>query len=136
LDRGDRGDSQVDARVAKLVRACQEGIRDNHRVSLSCLAESVNLSPSRVRHLFKVEIGTSPVRFVRMLKMQEAKRLLETTFLTVKEVANRVGLADESHFVRDFKRLYGHPPGRHRTTLSLAGTECTGAAGPSQFPRR
>ena len=53
------------------------------------------------------------------LKMQEAKRLLETTFLTVKEVAHHVGLGDESHFVRDFKRLYGHSPGQHRTTLGL-----------------
>ena len=128
--------SKVDARVAKLVRACEESIRANHRVSVSGFAESVNLSPSRVRHLFKVEIGTSPVRFVRMLKMQEAKRLLETTFLTVKEVANRVDLCDESHFVRDFKRLYGHPPGQHRTTVVLGATESTGAAGPSHFPRR
>ena len=39
---------------------------------------------SRLRHLFKAEIGLPPARYVRMRKMQEAKLLLETTFLTVK----------------------------------------------------
>ena len=31
--------------------------------------------------------------------------LLTTTFLSVKEIVRRVGLTDESHFVRDFKRI-------------------------------
>jgi AraC family transcriptional regulator of arabinose operon len=119
----------VDPRVARLVRDFEASIRENRRISVGCLAQSVNLSPSRVRHLFKAETGTSPVRYLRMRKMQEAKLLLETTFLTVKEVANRVGLSDESHFVRDFKRIYGSPPGHYRTAVSQAPTESTGAAG-------
>jgi AraC-like DNA-binding protein len=95
-------------------------IRDNRSVSLVNFAQSVNLSPSRLRHLFKAETGLPPARYVRMRKMQEAKLLLETTFLTVKEVANRVGLSDESHFVRDFKQIYGSPPAHYRTAVNRA----------------
>jgi AraC-like DNA-binding protein len=49
--------------------------------------------------------------------------LLTTTFLSVKEIASRVGLADESHFVRDFKRIYGMTPSEYRTRAFLSGAE-------------
>ena len=46
--------------------------------------------------------------------MERARHLLETSFLSVKEIAHQVGLNDESHFVRDFKKAYGEPPTRYR----------------------
>jgi AraC-like DNA-binding protein len=46
--------------------------------------------------------------------MRKAKKLLEFTFLNVKEVMNRVGAYDASHFVRDFKRTYGVTPAQYR----------------------
>lgn len=42
--------------------------------------------------------------------MRLAQRLLETTSLTVKEVFCQTGFGDESHFVREFKQLYGCTP--------------------------
>jgi AraC-like DNA-binding protein len=49
--------------------------------------------------------------------MEHAKRLLETTFLSVKQVMTEVGATDESHFVRDFKAHYGVSPTRFRLGL-------------------
>lgn len=46
--------------------------------------------------------------------MERARYLLETSFLSVKEITHTVGLNDESHFVRDFKKAYGTPPARYR----------------------
>lgn len=46
--------------------------------------------------------------------MDRAKYLLETSFLSVKQIAHQVGLNDESHFVRDFKKAYGEPPTHYR----------------------
>lgn len=119
----------MDQRVERLIRVIEVMIRENRSVSLRSFARSVNLSPSRLRHLFKAEIGLAPARYVRMRKMQEAKLLLETTFLTVKEVANRVGLSDESHFVRDFKRIYGTPPAHYRTAANKVRNESIDAIG-------
>jgi hypothetical protein len=49
--------------------------------------------------------------------MERAKNLLESSFLSVKEIAYRVGMNDESHFVRDFKATYGSSPSCYRTAF-------------------
>src|SRR5687768_3187080 len=46
--------------------------------------------------------------------MQRARELLETSYLSVKQVMARVGVTDESHFVRDFKKACGLTPARYR----------------------
>ena len=46
--------------------------------------------------------------------MKEATVLLSTTFLSVKEIMVRVGFGDESHFVKDFKKIYGITPTEYR----------------------
>ena len=56
-----------------------------------------------------------PIRYLRLLRMERAKDLLESSFLSVKEIAFQVGLNDESHFVRDFKSTYGYSPALYRT---------------------
>jgi transcriptional regulator GlxA family with amidase domain len=86
----------------------------NKHLTLPSLGQSVNLSPDRLSHVFKDEIGVPPSLYLRFLRMEQAKELLETTFLTVKQVMVRVGLKDESHFVRDFKRFWGSTPAQYR----------------------
>ena len=49
-----------------------------------------------------------------MLRLERAKHLLDTSFLSVKEITHSVGLNDESHFVRDFKKAYGASPTLYR----------------------
>ena len=56
-----------------------------------------------------------PIRYLRLLRMKRAKDLLESSFLSVKEIAFQVGLNDESHFVRDFKSTYGYSPALYRS---------------------
>ena len=55
--------------------------------------------------------------------MERAKDLLESSFLSVKEIAFQVGLNDESHFVRDFKSTYGFSPALYRTHFKNNHTE-------------
>jgi AraC-like DNA-binding protein len=84
-------------------------------LSLGEFAQSVNLSVWRLCHIFKSDVGMPPIRYLRLLRMERAKDLLESSFLSVKEIAYRVGLNDESHFVRDFKSTYGFSPALYRT---------------------
>jgi hypothetical protein len=64
-----------------------------------------------------------PMRYLRVLRMERAKDLLESSFLSVKEIGFRVGLTDESHFVRDFKATYGLSPACYRTQFRGNGVE-------------
>ena len=84
-------------------------------LSLGEFAQSVNLSVWRLCHIFKSDVGMPPIRYLRLLRMERAKNLLESSFLSVKEIAFQVGLNDESHFVRDFKSTYGFSPALYRS---------------------
>jgi AraC-like DNA-binding protein len=83
-------------------------------VCLAEFAQSVNLSVWRLCHIFKSDVGMPPIKYLRLLRMERAKGLLESSFLSVKEIAFQVGLSDESHFVRDFKSTYGSSPAIYR----------------------
>src|SRR5215470_452761 len=89
--------------------------------SLGEMAEEVNLSTPYFCSLFKSITGVPPAKYLKSLRLQQAATLLTTTFLSVKEIVRRVGLTDESHFVRDFKRMYGMTPSEYRnSTLPVA----------------
>ena len=95
--------------------------------SLGKMAQAVNLSAPYFCNLFKSITGVSPAKYLKSLRMQHSAVLLTTTFLSVKEIARQVGLADDSHFVRDFKRMYGVTPSEYRSRALLSsdphGTE-------------
>ena len=88
--------------------------------TLGKMAQSVNLSPPYFCYLFKSITGVPPAKYLKTLRMQQAATLLTTTFLSVKEIVRRVGLTDESHFVRDFKRVYGVTPSNYRNSALLS----------------
>ena len=92
-------------------------------LSLTEFAQSVNLSVWRLCHIFKSDVGMPPIRYLRLLRMERAKFLLESSFLSVKEIAFQVGLNDESHFVRDFKSTYGYSPALYRSRFRNNGAE-------------
>jgi transcriptional regulator GlxA family with amidase domain len=91
-------------------------IRSNYhrRLTLTEMADTVNLSRWRLCHLFKESMGTSPERYLTNVRLEKARHLLETEYLTVKEVMNRVGIADASYFARSFKSAYGITPGKYK----------------------
>jgi AraC-like DNA-binding protein len=86
----------------------------SNRLNLTAMAAAVNLTPEHFCRLFRAEMGEPPARYFKALKMNEAKNLIETSFLNVKEIILIVGLSDYSHFVRDFKTLYGMTPKKYR----------------------
>jgi AraC family transcriptional regulator of arabinose operon len=86
-----------------------------HRFDIAQLAQAVNLSTSRFSHLFKTEISQSPKQYVHEYKLQQAKLLLEDTFLKVSQIAIQLGYRHTSSLTRDFTKFYGYPPSRFRT---------------------
>jgi AraC family transcriptional regulator of arabinose operon len=108
----------IDPRVQRAIALMQE--RGATPLPLAAIARAVNLSPSRLRHLVKVETGLSPRQALKAFRMQHGEALTATTFLTIKEIAATVG-CDESHFIRDFRRTYGVSPTEYRRALGPRG---------------
>ena len=102
----------MDPRVRHTISLLSEDL--SHHCDIQALADSVELSPSRLRHLFKDETGYTPAQYLKRLRLERARELLEDSFLRLKEVMPRVGVSDESHFVRDFKKTHGLPPIKYR----------------------
>ncbi len=84
------------------------------------LANTVRISPSRLRHLFRTEVGVPLGRYVKRLRLERARELLRDSFLEVKEVAAAVGFTDVSHFVRDYKLTYSERPSETRVRSKSA----------------
>jgi len=108
----------MDRRVEVVMHLMQARIEASF--SSAELARAVNLSSSRLRHLFKAEAGLSMRQYRKRLRMAEAQRLLAETFLTVKEIAGQVGANDLSRFVREFKVTCGMTPTQYRKSPSRA----------------
>jgi transcriptional regulator GlxA family with amidase domain len=85
-----------------------------HSPTLTDLAKTLNLSDSRFRHVFKKETGSSPGQYLKRVRLERARQMVKDSFSSVKEIMAAVGLADESHFVRDYKQLYGETPSQTR----------------------
>ena len=102
----------MDPRIELAIKLMETETLKN--VPIHCLARRVNLSPWHFAHLFKRETSLSAKRYARNLKIRRAQELLGGTFLSVKEVAARVGFGDRSHFSRDFKKFCGEAPQNFR----------------------
>lgn len=79
-------------------------------ISLDVLAQTVNVSSSHLRRLFKQATGMAPHQYLIHLRVNRAKELLLTRGFSVDEVAAEVGFADRSHLHRHFKRVFGVTP--------------------------
>ena len=112
----------MDPRVLKVVDHIEAN--PHLHLQLEQLAKSMNMSSSRLRHIFTAEVGVSPKQYLRTIRLELAKHLVENTYLNVKEVMTKVGFNDESHFVRDFEKAFGLTPSRHRQkyrSINVAG---------------
>ena len=59
--------------------------------------------------------------YVKLLRMETARQLLATEYLTVKQVMDKTGFKDPSHFNRDFKSAYGVTPSQYRNLSKCSG---------------
>jgi AraC family transcriptional regulator len=98
------------------------GAELNHRVTIAELSAAVSLSPSRLEHLFREQVGISISRYLLWIRIRKALEMMCLgTSLT--EVAYAVGFADSAHLSRTFRRLIGLAPSTliKNINLHLAG---------------
>jgi AraC-like DNA-binding protein len=101
----------IDLRIRQVKRMIR---RDIHQpLRLAELARCVNLSESRLSHLFRMETGVCPGRYQKSIRLQEARKALEESSRSIKEIAALVGLAP-SRLAREFRTAYRLTPREYR----------------------
>lgn len=90
--------------------------------SLDALAAQVQVSPRTLVRRFQQATQESPVTYLQALRVETAKRLLETTNLNFEEIVARVGYSDLSSFRRLFKRHTSLSPRDYRRRFGIGAT--------------
>jgi AraC family transcriptional regulator len=83
-------------------------------LSLTTLAAVGETSPAHFARLFKHATGLAPHQYVIACRMEQAKRLLTETALSLSEVGLQVGCADQSHFTTLFRSHVSMTPKVYR----------------------
>jgi len=78
------------------------------------LCAAFHLSEKQIYSIIVKATGTSPKRYITALRMQEAKRLIQTTDEPLTAIAERVGMHDYNYFGRIFKSVCGRSPASYR----------------------
>lgn len=78
------------------------------------LAHRMNLSPSRLQHLFKQQTGVCVGQVLTEQRLQRAAHLLAHSNLRIKEIAYAVGYEHTSSFIRAFERRFAQAPRCYR----------------------
>lgn len=76
-------------------------------ITVDSISSYVNKSKNYFSYLFKKEMGISFTEYLNKYRVEEAKRLMETTVDLNAEIARKVGFRDEKYFSAVFKKLEG-----------------------------
>jgi AraC family transcriptional regulator of arabinose operon len=102
----------ADPRVSQVIQELNRRYREP--LTVADLAATVNLSPSRLAHLFREAAGEAPIQMLLRLRLRQAARLLEFSTLSVAEIAVEVGFESPFYFSRQFHRQFGVSPTAYR----------------------
>jgi transcriptional regulator GlxA family with amidase domain len=105
-----------------VVATVQEYVMANldARHSLESLAERLDMSPRNLTRLFKKECGMSPMSYVNDARIDVARRYLESTDLSYKEIAQRCGMESAEALRRIFMRRLDISPQEYRQRFRSA----------------
>lgn len=90
----------------------------NPELNVDELASEMGLGRSQLYRKIKSLTNYSPVELLRRLRLEKARRLLDTTEMTVSEIAYEVGFATPAYFTKCYRDTYGETP-----TETRAGRE-------------
>lgn len=120
----------MDAAVERAVEHIRERFGDP--LTVTDIAERARLSRFHFSRLFKEKTGVSPGRFLTAVRIHEAKRLIETTSMSIAEISVAVGYSSLGSFTDSFTAGVGLSPGRFRRLCRDAGQA---PPGPQPGPR-
>lgn len=108
--------STLESGVNNQIREVQQFIEENFSQDLKIadLAQRFYMNHCYLTHLFKKQVGYSPKQYLLLNRLSYGQELLETTGLSVSQIASRCGFGDANNFIRAFRESFGVPPNQFR----------------------
>lgn len=88
-------------------------------ITLKEIAAAAELSTFRIAHLLKEATGKTALQNIFYLRIQEARRLLESSDLSCSDIAYESGFGDQSYFIKQFRKGMGVTPAQYRKTCAM-----------------
>ncbi len=107
-------EADTDARFLERLRQYVQEQMSNSDFSVEDLAALMGVSRVQLYRKVKAQTGRTPVDIIRLSRLNRSKVLLQTTDLSVSEVAYQVGFTAPSYFTKCFKEEFGILPGDTR----------------------
>ncbi|WP_018634367.1 AraC family transcriptional regulator [Neomegalonema perideroedes] len=98
------------ARIGRTIACIREGFAD--QLNVRQLAEVAGMSPATFHRHFKAVTAMTPMQYQKQLRLQEARRLLLADRADIARIGYAIGYESPSQFSREYRRLFGSPPGR------------------------
>lgn len=95
-------------RIAKALRRIH--VEYARPLDVATLASDVNMSVPTFHAHFKTVTATSPIQYIKAMRLHHARLLMIQGSLTAATAADRVGYESPSQFSREFKRFFGRSP--------------------------
>ncbi len=94
--------------VARALRLIEDGLLDHANIDALC--ERLGIGSRQLRRLFHKHLGTSPVQVARIRRARFARRLIESTGLSMAHIAKAAGFGSVRRFNAVMNEVYGCPP--------------------------
>lgn len=104
-----------DARIGRALSAIH--LDPSHPWDLEALAAKAAMSRSTFAQRFRSLLNVTPMKYLTLWRINEAKRMLQRTQLSMAQIAERSGYASEAAFRTTFRQIIGEPPGAYRTRI-------------------
>jgi AraC-like DNA-binding protein len=98
--------SQI-GRAIGIIRACYD-----EKIRIEELARAADMSVTSFHRHFRAVTAMSPLQFQKRIRLHEARRMLLSRDVDATHVGLGVGYESASQFNREYRRLFGNPPGR------------------------
>ncbi len=114
----DFGKNHSDDTILKSQQVMEENFAE--KISIDTLSKDAGLSPRHFKRRFKKATGENPLTYLQLLRIETAKRELETTQKPVTEITWGVGYEDINSFRKLFRKHTGMSPKEYRNRFSWA----------------
>ena len=102
----------LDENIQRVVQYISQNLSE--APSLEDLAEISSYSLSRFKTKFKTEIGMPPAEYITLQKIKYAKKLLETTDMSITELSYKLGFSSSNYFSSVFKKILNITPQQYK----------------------